>query len=142
MNLIGTIALFTFGVLYLWQDDQKKQVSYNVTLEKTDCAPTRRLRCSFDFVEVSGKKNRKDKRHFNISFYMRADLAEGNADAISRLDKLFMVTREVSTDPFLENTGTAGYKKPVRLRIQGSKYKFIREDGEQTVVDIERRTRP
>jgi len=121
---------------------QTKQGYYKVALEKTDCASTRRLRCSFDFVEISNRRNRKDKRRFNILFYMGADRAEGKGDAISRLDKLFIVTRATSTSPVLENTGIVGYKKPVRLLIQGSKYKFMREDGEQTVVDIERTTKP
>ena len=121
MNLIGTMVLFTFGVLHMWQNDQKEQSHY---------------------VEDTGKKNGKDKRHFDISFYMGADQAKRKGDAISRLDRLFKITREASTYPFPENTGTVGYKKPAILRILGSKYKFSREDGEKTVVDLEKMTRP
>jgi hypothetical protein len=147
MNLVGTILLVTLSVLWLEQDDFKKEISYTVALEKTDCAPTRRLRCSYDFVEVSPRREGKDKRHFNIVFYLGANQEEGKEagrkeDAISRLDRLFNIKREVSSTSGLADTGTVGYTKPVTLRIEGSKYQFAREDGEEIVVDIEKKTRP
>ena len=141
MNLVGTILLLTFSLLNIWQNDQK-EISYTVTLEETGCAPTRRMRCSYNFMEVSAGREGKDKRHFNIMFYVSADQTEGKEDAISRLDRLFNIKREVSTTPGVANTGKVGYKKPVTLRIAGSKYEFSREDGEQIVVDIEKKTRP
>ena len=141
MNLVGTMLLFTLSLLHIWQNDQK-EISYTVTLEETGCAPTRRMRCSYNFVEVSAEREGKDKRHFTIVFYMSADQTEGKEDAISRLDRLFNIKREVSSTPGVANTGRVGYKKPVALRIEGSKYEFSREDGEQVVVDIEKKTRP
>jgi hypothetical protein len=100
------------------------------------------MRCSYNFVKVSAERERKDKRDFNIVFYLGADQTEGREDAISRLDRLFNIKREISSTPGGSNTGTVGYQKPVRLRIEGSKYEFSREDGEKIVVDIEKRTRP
>ena len=142
MNLVGTILLFTLSVLCVWQGDQKRGISYAVTLEETGCASTRRMRCNYQFVKVSSEKEEKDKGHFNILFYMGADQAEGKEDAISRLDRFFRIEREASLTPGAANVGTVGYKKPVTLRIQGSKYEFIREDGEKIVVDIGKKTRP
>ena len=141
MNLVGTILLFTLSLLHIWQNDQK-EISYTVTLEETTCASTRRMRCSYNFVEVSAEREGKDKRHFNIVFYIGADQTEGREDAISRLDRLFKIKREASAISEIANTGRVGYKKPVRLRIEGSKYEFSREDGEKIVVDIDKKTRP
>jgi hypothetical protein len=140
MNLVGTILLLTLSVPHAWQNRQK-EVSFTVTLEETVCAPTRRLRCHYEFVEVSGDRQGKDKRHFNILFYLGADQSEEKEDAISRLDRLFNIKREVSP-PGLDSMGTIGYKKPVTLRIEGSKYEFSREDAQKIVVDIEKKTRP
>jgi len=142
MNLIRTILLLTLSVLSLWQNDQKKESPYTVTLEETGCASTRRMRCSYHFVEVFSKREGKDKRHFNILFYISADQSEGHEDAISRLDRFFTIKREVSSTPGVANTGTVGYKKPVTLRIQGTKYELSREDGQKIVVDIAKKTRP
>lgn len=147
MNLVGTILLVTLSVLHVEQADLKTEGSYTVALEKTDCAPTRRMRCSFDFVEVFPKKEGNEKLRFNIVFYLGADQAEGNQagrkeDAISRLDRLFNVTRKAFPTPGEANTDTVGYTKPVTLRIDGSKYEFSREEGEKVVVDIEKKTRP
>ena len=142
MNLVGTILLFTLSIPWMWQDDQKTGRSYTVTLEETGCASTRRMRCNYRFVKVSSAKEAKDKGHFNILFYMSADQTEGKEDAVSRLDRFFRIKREASLTPGVANLGTVGYKKPVTLRIQSSKYEFIREDGEKILVDIEKKTRP
>ncbi|HEU4387050.1 MAG TPA: hypothetical protein VFV34_04590 [Blastocatellia bacterium] len=142
MILTGTILLVTVSCLGTGQDDRNKESTYTVTLEETGCAPTRRIRCSYRFVEVSSGQNRKDKRHFSLLFYMGADQAEGKEDAISRLDRFFGIKREASSAPGAANTDTVGYKQPVTLRRQGSRYKFSREDGETIVVDIEKTTRP
>lgn len=142
MKLIGTILVLALSVLPMWQSDQQKESTFTVTLEKTSCASTRRMSCSYHFVEISAEKEGKDKRHFSVLFYIGADQAEGKVDAISRLDQLFNVRREGSSEPGVANTGAVSYKKPVRLRIQGSKYEFSREDGEKMVVDIEKKTTP
>jgi hypothetical protein len=127
----------------MWQTDPQKEITYTVTLKETGCASTRRMRCSYHFVEVASEKEEKDQRHFNILFYIGADLAEGKKDdAISRLDRLFKIKREASLTPGVANTGTVGYQKSVTLRIQGSKYEFSREDGQKIVVDIEKKSRP
>ena len=142
MNLIGPILILTLNVLSIWHSDQQNQSTYTVTLEETSCAPTRRLRCGYHFVEVSSENESRDNRHFRILFYIGADQAEGKEDAISRLDRFFRIVQEGSSNPGVENTRTVGYKKPVTLRIEGSKYEFNREDGEKIVVDIEKKTRP
>ena len=142
MNPTGTILVLALSLLPIWQNDQQKESTVTVTLEETGCEPTRRMRCSYHFVEVPGEKEGKDKRHFNILFYIGADQAEGKEDAISRVDRFFRIKREVSSTPGVANTGTVGHKKPVTLRIQGSKYEFSREDGQKIVVDIEKKTRP
>ena len=141
MSPVGTVLLFALSVLSLWQDDGKKESSYTVTLEETGCASTRRMRCSYHFVEVSDKKEGKDKHHFDMLFYIGADQSEGKEDAISRLDRFFRIKREASSRPWMGTTGRVDYKKLVTLRIEGSKYEFIREDGEKIVVDIEKDTR-
>ena len=142
MNLIGSIVLLTLSVLSVCRNNHQEAVSYTVTLQETGCASTRRMRCSYHFVEVSAERAGKDRRHFNIVFYLGADLAKEKEDAISRLNRLFDIEREVSVTPGVANTGRVGYKKPVRLQIQGTKYEFSREDGENIVVDIEKKTRP
>jgi len=142
MNLIGTILLLNLSVLFVWQNDRQKESVYTVTLEETDCASTRRMRCSYHFMEASSERKGKDDGHFNILFYIGADQSKGNEDAISRLDRFFRIKREASSTPGLASTGTVGYKKSVRLRIQGSKYEFSREDGQKIVVDIEKKTKP
>jgi hypothetical protein len=93
-------------------------------------------------VEVSGEKAEKDKAHFNIVFYIGADQTDGKEDAISRLDRFFRITRQGPSTAGAETTGSVGYKKPVTLRIQGSKYEFTAEDREKIVVDIQKKTRP
>ena len=142
MNLVGTTVLITLSVLYVEQDDIRNEGTYTVALRETGCASTRRMRCSYDFVEASAKREGKGQRHFNLVFYQGADQAEGKADAISRLDRLFNIKREVSSAPGLANTGTVSYTKPVTFRIEGSMYEFSGEDGEKAVVDIEKKTRP
>lgn len=87
-------------------------------------------------------KQEKEKHHFKIEFYIGADQTEDKADAISRLDRLFKIKREVSPTPAVANTGKIGYQAPVTLKIDGSKYEFSREDGETIVVDVEKKTRP
>src|SRR5262245_24813045 len=103
VGLIGTILLMTLSVPAVWQDDPKKEGAYTVTLEETECVSTRRMRCSYQFVEVSSEKDGKDKRRFNILFYMGADQSERNEDAISRLDRFFRVKREASSTPGVAN---------------------------------------
>jgi len=142
MILTGPILLVTLSVSGTWQNDRNKESTYAVTLEETGCAPTRRIRCSYKFVEVSAGQNRKDKRHFSLLFYMGADRAQGKEDAISRLDRFFRIKREASSTPGVGSKDTVGYKQPVTLRRQGSRYEFSREDGEKIVVDIEKKTRP
>ncbi|MGH9906713.1 MAG: hypothetical protein ACRD8U_14155 [Pyrinomonadaceae bacterium] len=142
MNLIGTILLLTFGVLSIWQNHRQKQSTYSVTLAETTCLSTRRMRCSYQFVEASSLKQEKDKRHFKIHFYIGADQTIDKEDAISRLDRFFKIKREASSTPGVANTGTVGYKKLVTLRTRDSLYKFTREDGEKIVVDVEKMTRP
>jgi hypothetical protein len=142
MKFIGTILVLALSLLPMWQSDQQKESTFTITLEKTACASTRRMRCSYHFVEISAEKEEKDKRHFSVLFYIGADQAEGKVDAISRLDRFFNVRREVSSEPGIANTGAVGYKKPVTLRIQGSTYEFSHEDGEKIVVDKEKKTTP
>jgi hypothetical protein len=142
MIITGTILLVTLSLVGTWQRDRDSESTCAVTLEETGCAPTRRVRCSYRFVEVAGEQNRRDKRHFNLLFYLGADQAEGKEDAISRLDRFFRINREASSTPGLDSTDVVGYKEPVTLRIHGSKYEFSREGGDRIVVDIEKKTRP
>jgi len=142
MNLVATILLIALSVLSMWQNDQKTERSYTITLEETGCTSTRRMSCSYHFIEVSDEKSGKDKRHFNLLFYIGADQSEEREDAISRLAQFFRIKEESSFSQGAGNTGRVGYKKPVTLRILGSKYEFIREDGEKIVVDAEKKTSP
>ena len=142
MTLTGPILLVTLSVVATWQNDRNKESIHTVTLEETGCSPTRRIRCSYRFVEDSGGQPGKDKRRFSLLFYMGADRAEGEGDAISRLDRFFGIKREASSTPGVGVTDTVGYKQPVTLRRQGSRYEFSREDGEKIVVDIDKKTRP
>jgi hypothetical protein len=93
-------------------------------------------------VEVAAEKEGKDKSHFKILFYLGADQSEGKEDAISRLDRFFRIKREESSTAGIANNGRVGNKRAVRLRIEGSKYEFIGEDGKKIIVDIEKQTRP
>ena len=142
MTLETVTVLFTLGVLGVAQHEATTQGTYTVTLEETSCLSTRRVRCSYRFVDASPETAGPDRRRFDLVFYIGADLAEGGVDAISRLDRLFSVERKVSMNPYAAHERVVRYTRPVSLRIQGSRYEFRRDDGETTVVDSEKRTRP
>jgi hypothetical protein len=94
-------------------------------------------------VEIADERQGREKRRFNLLFYMGADQAAGTGDAISRLDRFFNIKREPAATPGVSNQMLkAGYTKPVTLRIEGSIYKFSREDGQVVAVDVEKKTKP
>src|SRR5262245_6769778 len=142
MSFTGPILLMTLSLFGGVQEKPDQQAVYTVALEETDCAPTRRVRCSYSFVEVASGKEPPAKRRFDVLFYGGADQSPEKDDAISRLDRLFRIKRK----PFFTSTegkrDTIGYKEPLKLRIEGSKYEFTREDGEKVLVDVEKKTRP
>jgi hypothetical protein len=148
-RLVGSCVLFWLGLLVVPPAAGQAPARlptvegpYTVFLESTGCDSTRRMRCRYQIAEVAASFPGQDRRRFHLVFYLGADQVAGQGDAIQRLDRLFGVVRHPGADPSIANTGTVGDTRPALLRIEGTRYKFSRESGDQVLVDIDKRTRP